>query len=249
MNNVEKIFYIMELLNLTSRDVARKFGVSESLISSWKTRDSLKNVHIYAFCSIYNIPIDIFRLGKFYEYNEFDTKESIIKHIKEYQMKKNGRNRCKTDDTIIERLTSNGFYCYNFSSSSNLNINLHKNILKIEKDYTVLNLNGNSEVIREGTIEINEYQSIIKLKSLRTNTYLYIVFDNDITFENNIFFGTFISKTKVLHNTIIGISILSKYELSPYTIKFILQNRASSQIEIDTKLKERLLKVLENNFE
>jgi transcriptional regulator with XRE-family HTH domain len=244
MKNVEKIFYIMELLNLTANNVASKLEINNSLISHWKSgRNKPKRVHIYAFCFAFNIPVDIFRLYNENEANNFDNPKQIEKYLNKYQNSdKEIEERCERDDNVIKRLSCDELYFYNpFEEIS---------ILKIEGNYKVLNLNSRGEIIREGKIEINESQSIIKLKSNQTKIYLYIIFDNKHIRQKNLFYGSFISQNLVSKPTI-GMCILSRVQLSQNGFEYIFKNEKRVQIEMDNELEEKILEVGEKptNFE
>ena len=238
MTNGEKISYLIELLKLKNIEISKKLEVPYTSISHWKSDDGrLKKMHIYAFAMAYNIPIEIFRLDENNEDNRFDTESKIEKYIISHQADKTPKSNYSKNNKIINRLSSSRYYCYNFSSNKN-HIDIHENKFIINSDYTVSNYN-NKELIREGSVEINEFQSILKMKSKRTNTYLNIRFDNDRILDN-IFYGLFSSKTIVSNDDIMGICIFSKSQLPTYVIKYLLQNRKESQLIVQNSLKDRI---------
>ena len=242
MTNGEKIDYLIDFLGLSNIEISKKLEVPYTAISHWKQDNGrLKRVHIYAFSMAYNIPIDIFRLEE-YEENSFNTKEKIEKHVNFYQKEKEECN-CSRNDRVIKILSANEYYCYNFSSNKT-HIDIWENRFIIKDNYSVENYDNNSELIREGTIDINELQGTIKLKSKKANAYLNITFDNNRV-VNNIFYAMFSTKTMVLREDIMGVCIFSKTQLPLYVVKHLLQNREKSQLIVGNRLKNRILENLD----
>lgn len=240
MTNGDKINYLIELLGLTNKEISEKLKVHHTAICHWKKDDGrLKRVHIYAFSMAYNIPIDIFVLDDDVKENKFDTESKIRESVRDYQEDKIKKSNSLKSDKIIKRLSTTHYYGYNFSNRKN-HIDIHENRFVISDDYTISNYNNDDELIREGTVEITEFQSTLKLKSQRTNTYLNIIFDNDRILDN-IFYALFSSKIIVSNDDIMGICILSKNKLPKYLIKYLLQNRRESQLVVRNRLKNRIL--------
>ena len=155
MKNEEKLDYLMDLLNISNKDIVNKLEISNSFISQWRnqTYNKLKKIHLYAISKAFDIPIEIF------ENESIDSKEKIKEYLKTNQNISIG----KRDDDVLKTLIGE-WYCYNHSSSKDLNIEIWEDRIIIDGDYSIQYFVDNKFQAR-GEIEINNLQSIIKLKN------------------------------------------------------------------------------------
>ena len=64
-SNEVKLAYVIKTLGLVTKDIAKELGVTSSLISQIKNHyedsNRLRNIHLYAICFAYDIPIEVFK--------------------------------------------------------------------------------------------------------------------------------------------------------------------------------------------
>jgi len=230
-NSSDRLKYITTLLNLKTKDIAKKLDVSDTLISHIY-RDSsakLRYLHLYAFSSAYDIPMEAFEYKK---EEEFVTKDEIRDIVQIHREIKNDKF---TKDTKIIKKLMGEWYMYSYPSNP-------KQIKEeLWETKTLFYVDGTVEDEHEnrGYLLSNRNQTIILKESSFSKNITSITFDNS-QIGYNIFLFSRVSKSNGVNRELFNFGIASKNRMELDDVKYILGDRAKVQIKVDSELKERM---------
>ncbi len=229
--NEEKLKYLSKILNLKTKEIAKKLGVQDSFISKLYDNGAgkLKPIHLYAFSKAYNIPMIIF------EDKSIDSEAKVKKILESYQSNK---SIFKNKDMILLDELVGDWYMYSYPS----------NLKQAELWEVKTTFNGDGSVIDEyrnrGFIYIGKNQSIILKESFVSQNITSITFDNYSVYYK-VFLFSRVSKSNSVNNEIFNFGICSKNRIAIDEVKKILGDRDKVQIKIDYLIKERLSSYIE----
>ena len=226
MKNEEKLTYIIRKLNLSTKEIAKKLGVTSSLISSIKSvhTNKLRDIHLYAFAMAYNIPMEIFKN------REIDTKEQIDILLLQKESKK--REIFQNNSELMENLVGE-WYMYSYPSSPQL----------AEVWETLTTFYPNKEVIdqhnNKGFLYIGKNQSVIFKESNGTKNITTITFDNPRVYYN-IFIFSRVSKSNSVNKEMFNFGICSRNRLDISVAKEILGDINEVQLQMNYAMLDRV---------
>jgi len=226
-SNEAKLAYILKKLNLATKDIARELEVTSSLISqiknSYEGSNRLRNIHLYAICFAYNIPIEIFKDKGVNTKSKIDNllnrKEKTLAIFTE-------------DSSILEKLVGK-WYMYSYPSNPRL-IDVWETKTTIYDDYRVIDEHKN-----EGTLHIGKNQSIILKESAGSKNITSITFDNSRIFYN-VFLFSRISKSNSMNKELFNFGICSRKKLNKKLVKEILGDINCVQLQMSYDMLERI---------
>lgn len=224
-NNEEKLDFIIDYLNLSAKEIEKKFGLSSGSVSKLRkySYDKLRPMHYYAFESAYNIPIQIF------------TDETIKNSTQIINLLKQKREDEKSifENSIDLKGIIGTWYAYVYPSSSfeptySIKTTIHA-------DYTVTDKNNNY-----GQLFIGELQTVLIKKAVNSRNFISIVFDNsDVGYE--LFHFSMLSKTNHLKKEMCNFGFFSRKEITLEVAESILREKKDVQLQIDSAFKERVV--------
>jgi len=227
-----KLAYILKKLHLPTKDVAKELGVSSALISQIKSEyessNRLRNIHIYAICFAYNVPIEIFKNRDINSSSKIDT--LFTEQHKEITI----FNR---NNEILDKLIGI-WYMYSYPSNLRLT-DIWQTKTTFYDDYRVVDEHDN-----RGTLNIGKSQSIILKESAGSKNITSITFDNSRIFYN-IFLFSRVSKSNSMNKELFNFGICSRKKLDKKLVKEILGEVNEVQLQINYNLLERLNDCLE----
>jgi len=230
-NSSDRLKYITTLLCLKTKDIAKKLGVSDTLISHLY-RDSsakLRDLHLYAFSSAYNIPMEAFEYKK---KEEFITKDEIRDIIQ--RNRKIKKDKFTKDTEIINKLVGE-WYMYSYPSNPRqIKEGLWETKTLFFADGTVEDEHQN-----RGYLLSNRNQTIILKESSFSKNITSITFDNS-QIGYNVFLFSRVSKSNGVNRELFNFGVASKNRMELEDVKYILGERAKVQIKVDSDLKERM---------
>ncbi len=202
MTNEDKLDFILNYLNISNKEVARKLEVSDSLVSQWRNKRSkkFKKVHILAFCSEFSIEEKIFT-------SNINTKESII----EYLSNKN------SNISLLKASIKGIWYIYSYEFDKSL-----KYIKIIIKDNNIFLENKSNSI--GYIVNINNEKTLLIFKyNLKAIT---IIINNDYMNES-MFYANLESKN-LAHTLNSSIALLSKELIDDNYINFFINREKIS---------------------
>jgi len=230
-NSSDRLKYITTFLCLKTKDIAKKLDVSDTLISHIY-RDSsakLRDLHLYAFSSAYDIPMEAFEYKKEEEFVTKDEIRDIIQRNREIK-----KDKFRKDIEIINRLVGE-WYMYSYSSNPRqIKEGLWETKTRFYADGSVEDEHEN-----RGYILSNRNQTILLKESSFSKNITSITFDNS-QIGYNIFLFSRVSKSNGVNRELFNFGVVSKNRMELTDVKYILGERAKVQIKIDSDLKERM---------
>jgi hypothetical protein len=180
----------------------------------------LRKHHLYAICSAYNIPIEIF------EDDSIKTKE----HIDEILL--NRDNIFLKNYDLLNRLKGD-WYLYSYPSNSAF-AKVWETETTIYEDFSVEDMHGN-----RGKLMIGRNQSIILKESSNSKNITSITFDN-----NRVAYGKFpfsrVSKSNGINKELFNFGFFSRDRVELDDATEILGEIKSVQLKIDHNMLERI---------
>jgi transcriptional regulator with XRE-family HTH domain len=230
-NNSDRLKYITTLLCLKTKDIAKILDVSDTLISHL-FRDSsakLRDLHLYAFSSAYNIPMEAFEYKREEEFVSKDEIRDIVQRNREIE-----KDKFTKDIKIINKLVGE-WYMYSYPS------NLKQAKEELWETKTLFYDNGAVEDEHKniGHILSNQNQTIIMKESSCSKNITSITFDNS-QIDYKVFLFSRVSKSNGVNRELFNFGVVSKNRMKLEDVKYILGERARVQIKIDSDLKERM---------
>ncbi|RUM75306.1 MAG: hypothetical protein DSZ11_02490 [Sulfurovum sp.] len=230
-NSSDRLKYITTLLHLNTNDIAQKLDVSASFISHLY-RDSsakLRNLHLYAFSSAYNISMEAFEYKKEEEFVTQDEIRDIVHRNRDIE-----DNKFKKDIKIICKLVGK-WYMYSYPSNpKQIKEELWETETLFYADGTV-----EDEHHSVGYILSNQNQTIILKESSFSKNITSVTFDNS-QIGYNVFLFSRVSKSNGVNRELFNFGVASKNRMNLEDVKYILGDRAKVQMKIDVYLKERM---------
>ena len=229
--NEEKLKYLSKLLNLKTKDIAKKLGVQDSFISKLYDYRSgkLKPIHLYAFSKAYNIPMVIF------EDKSIESEEKVKEILESYQS--NNSIFKNKDMKLLDELIGD-WYMYSYPSNLK-QAELWEVKTTFCKDGSVID-----EYKNRGFIYIGKNQSIILKESSVSQNITSITFDNYSVYYK-VFLFSRVSKSNGVNHEMFNFGICSKHKIAIDEVKKILGDRDKVQMKIDYLIKERLSSYME----
>jgi len=226
-DNKVKLAYIQKKLNLATKDMAKKLEVSSAFISKLKnpfdTATRLRSLHIYAICSAYNIPLEVFTN------KEIDTANKINELLNQQHKKDTIFHHNKE---ILDKLVGK-WYMYSYPSSLRL-----ADIWEIETtfydDYHVIDEHKN-----QGTLNIGQNQTVILKESYGSKNITSITFDNSRIFYN-VFIFSRVSKSNSMNKELFNFGLCSRKKLDKALVKEILGDVSNVQLQMNYDILERV---------
>jgi len=230
-NSSDRLKYITTLLQLNTNDIAQKLNVSASFISHLY-RDSsakLRDLHLYAFSSAYNIPMEAFEYKKYEEFVTQNEIRDIVQRNREIE-----ESIFKKDINIINKLVGK-WYMYSYPSNpKQIKEDLWETKTLFYADGTVED--GHHNI---GYILSNQNQTIVLKESLFNKNITSVTFDNS-QIGHNVFLFSRVSKSNGVNRELFNFGVASKNRMNLEDVKYILGDRAKVQMKIDVYLKERM---------
>ena len=231
-SNEVKLAYVLKALNITTKEVAKKLGVTSSLISQIKNHyedsNRLRNIHIYAICFAYKIPIEIF------EDKKIDTKEKIDALLSQQNKELTIFNQNRE---VLDKLIGK-WYMYSYPSNPRL-ADIWETKTTFYEDFTVEDEHNN-----RGRLNIGQNQSIILKESAGSKNITSITFDNARIFYN-VFLFSRVSKSNSINKELFNFGICSRKKLDKKEVKRILGELNEVQLQINYDILERISMVIE----
>jgi len=235
-NSSDRLKYITTLLHLNTNDIAQKLDVSASFISHLY-RDSsakLRNLHLYAFSSAYNIPMEVFEYKKDEEFVTQDEIRDIVYRNREIVHRNREKDKIKKDIKIINKLIGE-WYMYSYPSNpKQIKEELWETKTLFYADGTVKDEHHNM-----GYLLSNQNQTIILKESSFSKNITSVTFDNS-QIEHNVFLFSRVSKSNGVNRELFNFGVASKNRMNLEDVKYILGDKAQVQMKIDVYLKERM---------
>jgi hypothetical protein len=225
-DNKLKLAYIQKKLNLATKDIAKKLEVSSAFISKLKNpfeiNTRLRNVHIYAFCFSYNIPVEIF------ENSDIDTTDKIDEFLN-HRLKENTIFHHNLE--ILNKLVGK-WYMYSYPSNPRL-ADIWETETTVYDNYRVIDEHKN-----EGTLNIGTTQTVILKESAGSKNITSITFDNARIFYK-VFIFSRVSKSNSMNKELFNFGICSRKKLDKDVVKDILGDVNRVQLQINYDVLER----------
>ena len=224
----EKLKYVLEVLNLGNSEIANKLEMSKSMVSHIQSYHTgkLKRYHIYAICSVYNIPIEIFEM------------DSINRKGQINRILKNKRGDIfYRDYKLLDKLKGD-WYLYSYPSNPKF-ARIWETKTSIYEDFSVEDMHQN-----RGKLFIGERQSIILKESFNSKNITSIVFDNDRVAYRKFIFSR-ISKSNVTNREIFNFGFFSKDKINVDEAVYILGEVEKNQLKVDISMLERINNYIE----
>jgi transcriptional regulator with XRE-family HTH domain len=229
-NNSEKLKYVVDLLGLKTKDIAKKLGVQDSFISKLyhDASGKLKPLHLYAFSSAYNIPLIIFNNPT------MNSKEKIRTILKD---KLETKSIFIEDSKILEELLGE-WYLYSYPSNQN-QVEVWETKTTFYADGSVVDEHDN-----RGMLYIGRNQSIILKESACSKNITSITFDNhQVSYK--IFPFSRVSKSNGINKELFNFGVFSKYKIDLDEIKEIMGEKSTVQLKMKYDFLERIASRLE----
>jgi transcriptional regulator with XRE-family HTH domain len=226
----EKLVYVTKKLGLKTKDIAKELGISSALVSQIKNyrENKLRNIHIYAICFSYNIPIEIFKD------KNVDTTDKIDEILNQkYQEVK----IFKHNKEILDKLVG-VWYMYSYPSNLKLT-DIWETETTFHSDYRVVDEHEN-----EGSLNIGKNQSIILKESAGSKNITSITFDNARIFYN-VFLFSRVSKSNSMNKELFNFGICSRKKLDKELVKEILGEVNRVQLQMNYDILERISLAIE----
>lgn len=226
-SNEEKLAYVMKKLGLVTKDIAKKLGVTSSLISqiknTYENSNRLRNIHLYAICFAYDIPIEIF------ENKEIDTEQKIDEILSQ---KHKEITMFHHNQEVLGKLVGD-WYMYSYPSNPRLT-NIWETKTTFHDNYAVIDEHNN-----KGTLNIGKSQSIVLKESNGSKNITSITFDNARIFYS-VFLFSRVSKSNGMNKEIFNFGICSRKKLDKKIVQDILGEVNGVQLQIDYDILERI---------
>lgn len=232
MQKEEKLKHIIEILKLRTKDIAKKLGVTSSLITQLKSdlkgSTPLRNMHIYAICFAYDIPIEIF------EDRNVNTKEKIAQLL--HQQKLESKKIFHQDSELMEKLVGS-WYMYSYPSSPQLT--------EVWETKTTFYENGTveDEHNNSGSLYIGKNQSVILKESNGSKNITTITFDNSRV-HYNVFIFSRVSKSNSVNKEMFNFGICSRKKLDIKLVKETLGDINEVQLHMNYAMLDRVGKCI-----
>jgi len=226
-SNEVKLAYVIKTLGLVTKDIAKELGVTSSLISQIKNHyedsNRLRNIHLYAICFAYDIPIEIFKD------KGVDSAEKIDFLLSQ---KSQSATTFSTNQEVMDKLTGE-WYMYSYPSNSNLT-DVWETKTVFYDDYSVIDEHDN-----KGTLHVGQNQSIILKESTGSKNITSITFDNSRVFYN-VFLFSRVSKSNNMNKELFNFGICSRKKLDKNEVKKILGAVNEVQLQVNYEMLERI---------
>ncbi|HHB94085.1 MAG TPA: hypothetical protein ENK88_02980 [Campylobacterales bacterium] len=221
----DKLSYVIKTLKLVKKDMAKKMGLNATMISQIQNyhANKLRNHHIYAICSVYKIPIEIF------EDRTITTKKQVDKLL---DKKRRSETIFLHNQEVLEELLGD-WYFYSYPSNPNL-AELWETKTTFYDDYTVADEHDN-----KGILNIGQNQSIILKESNGSKNITSITFDNSRIFYNAFLFSR-VSKSNIVNNEMFNFGICSRVKRDKKLVKEVLGDLNQVQLQINHTILQRL---------
>jgi len=218
----EKLKYILKVLKIQNRDIAEKLGMGLVTIANIKnySLERLKQHHIVAICTTYNIPLEIF------------DNESINTDAKIDDILKDRDDIFTKDYELLNKLKGD-WYLYSYPSNSAI-AEVWETETTIYEDFFVEDMHNN-----KGKLLIGKNQSIILKESRNSKNITSITFDN-----NRVAYGIFpfsrVSKSNSMNKELFNFGIFSRKKLERDRAKEILGAVNGVQLQMKQDILERI---------
>ena len=226
MKNEEKLTYIIQKLNLSTKEIAKKLGVSSALISSIKSiyTNKLRDIHLYAFAMAYDVPIEIFKD------KNIETIEQIDELIEQERLK--NREIVSTDEEMMDKLVGE-WYMYSYPSNPQF-AEVWETMTIFYPDGAVIDEHNN-----EGFLHIGQNQSVILKESNGSKNITTITFDN-ARVHYNIFIFSRISKSNSINKEMFNFGVCSREKIPLKEVKEILGEIDEVQLQMNYAMLDRV---------
>jgi len=231
-DNKLKLAYIKKKLNIATKDMAKKLEVSSAFISKLKspyeTTTRLRSLHIYAICSAYNIPLNIF------ENKDIDTADKIDELLNQQHKENTIFHHNKEVLDILVGV----WYMYSYPSNPRL-ADVWETKTTFHDDYRVVDEHEN-----EGTLNIGHNQCVVLKESAGSKNITSITFDNSRIFYN-VFIFSRVSKSNSMNKELFNFGICSRKKLDKSLVKEILGDVNRVQLQMSYDVLERVSLAIE----
>jgi transcriptional regulator with XRE-family HTH domain len=218
----EKLKYILKVLKIQNKDIAQKLDIGLVTVANIKNyhQNRLRKHHLYAICTAYNIPLEIF------ENDSINTNEKVDNILKD-------RDEIFTKDYELLDKLKGDWYLYSYPSNSAI-AEVWETETTIYEDFFVEDMHGN-----RGKLFIGKNQSIILKESRNSKNITSITFDN-----NRVAYGIFpfsrVSKANSINKELFNFGIFSHEKLEINKAKEILGAVKGVQLQMKQDILERI---------
>ena len=218
----EKLKYVIKKLNLSNKEISEKLEINRTMVANIQSyhQDRLRKHHLYAICSAYNIPIEIF------ENKNIKTKEHIDEILN------NRYSMFHKNYELLEKLKGE-WYLYSYPSNLAF-ADVWETKTTIYEDFSVEDMHKN-----RGKLFIGKKQSIIIKESHNSKNFTSITFDNDkVTYENFVF--SRVSKSNSLNQELFNFGFFSRKKMDRERAKKVLGELEKVQLLMDFDMLRRV---------
>jgi len=230
--NEKKLAYVIKKLGLVTKDIAKSLEVTSGLISRIKStyEDStpLRKIHLYAICSLYKIPMEIF------ENKNIDTAQKVDELLDQQHKESTIFSHNKE---ILDKLEG-VWYMYSYPSNPRL-ADVWETETTFYNDYRVIDEHEN-----QGTLHIGRNQTLILKESAGSKNITSITFDNARIFYN-VFLFSRVSKSNSMNKELFNFGICSRKKLGKEEVKVILGEVNEVQLQVNYDILERISVAIE----
>jgi hypothetical protein len=218
----EKLKYVFEVLNLQNKEISEKLELGRTTVANIQSyhQNRLRKHHLYAICSAYNIPMEIFE------------DESINSKDKVKMILMNRDDIFHKDYELLDKLKGD-WYLYGYPSNSAF-AKVWETETTIYEDFSVEDMHGN-----RGKLLIGRNQSIILKESSNSKNITSITFDN-----NRVVYGKFpfsrVSKSNGINKELFNFGFFSRDMVELDEATEILGKIKEVQLKIDHNMLERI---------
>jgi len=218
----EKLKYVFEVLNLQNKEISEELELGRTTVANIQSyhQNRLRRHHLYAICSAYNIPMEIF------EDESINTKERVNEILM------NRDDIFYKDYELLNKLKGD-WYLYSYPSNSAL-ARVWETETTIYEDFSVEDMHQN-----RGKLLIGKNQSIILKESHNSKNITSITFDN-----NKVTYGVFpfsrVSKSNSINKELFNFGIFSKERLELDRAEDILGDLNRVQLQMQQDMLEKI---------
>ena len=218
----EKLKYIITKLNLSNKDIFEKLELGRVTLANIKCyhQNRLRKHHLYAICSAFHIPMEIF------EDESIQTEEKIDEILM------NKIDIFHKDYELLNKLNGD-WYLYSYPSNSSF-AKVWETKTTIYKDFSVEDMHQN-----RGKLFIGKNQSIILKESHNSKNITSITFDNNRVAYSHFPFSR-VSKSNGINKELFNFGFFSREKIDLDDATKILGELKDVQLKIDHNMLERI---------
>lgn len=230
--NEEKLqFLIKNYFKLSQKKLAQEFQVAETEMSKIvnNQENKLKNIHLFGFCYLYDIPYEVFQNKK------LNTEEKIRLFLDNDKANKK-KEIFRQNEKLLKHLIGD-WYAYFYPSNSFAQIYAIKTTIK--EDGSVIDENNNFGKVYFGTM-----QSMIIKEAENSKNLISLTFDN-MQVRYGMFPFTLVSKRNHVNRKMTNFGFFADRKIDLEIVKKILGEIKEVQLKMNCEFEERIGEYIE----